>query len=313
MSSTYDETLADVYLVWLYFISYPQFTSCNCHGSVTILKNMENTQGFEQHLTQAGLSAEQARLYESLVKSGPSPASDAARRALVSRTLGYKVLGELIVLGLVDKKEDAGKVAIFTAAHPLKLKELIEKREQQAKDALTAIEGVLGQMTSEYNLAGGKPGVQFYEGMDGVRRVLDDSLTSKTEILEYVDVEVVEKRIKKLSDAYLEARGKRGIAKKLLVIDSDFTRGLYSKISEEAKSEVRAIKKGEMPFDVALMIYDGKISYLTMRAETPIGVIIADQSIYEMHRHLFLTLYEQAKPVQIPHNAEQSSDQKTSA
>jgi HTH-type transcriptional regulator, sugar sensing transcriptional regulator len=168
-------------------------------------------------------------------------------------------------------------------------------------------------MTSEYNIAGGRPGVQFFEGMDGVRRVLDDSLTSKTEVLEYVDVEVVEKRIKKMSDEYLEKRAKRGIAKKLIVIDSDFTRRLYATVTEEAKSEVRAINKGDAPFDVALMIYDGKISYLTMRAETPIGVIIADPSIYEMHRHLFLTLYEQAAPVQIPHSTDESSGRGTSA
>ena len=268
---------------------------------------MENTQTFEQHLVQVGLSGEQARLY------GPSLASDAARRATISRTLGYKVLGELIELGLVDKKEDVGKVALFTAAHPLKLKELIEKREQQAKDALVALDGVLGAMTSEYNIAGGRPGVQFYDGMDGVRRVLEDSLTSKTEILEYVDVEVIEKRIKKMNDDYLVARAKRGIVKKLIVIDSEFTRKLYATVEEEAKSEVRAIPKGDAPFDVALMIYDGKISYLTMRAETPIGVIISDPSIYEVHRQLFLALYVQAAPVQIPHNVDGPSGQKTSA
>ncbi|MBI4088891.1 hypothetical protein HY415_02240 [Candidatus Kaiserbacteria bacterium] len=274
---------------------------------------MEHTQTFEQHLVQAGLSGEQARLYESLVKNGPSPASDAARRAAISRTLAYKVLGELATLGLVEKREEQGKVTLFTAAHPLKLKELIEKREQAAKDALTALEGVLGQMTSQYNIAGGKPGVQFFEGAEGVRKVLEDSLTSKTEILQYADIEIIETRLKNINDDYLQARARRGIAKKLIVIDSDFTRRLYTTVTEEAKSEVRAIQKGDVPFDVSLQIYDGKISYLTLRAETPIGVIIADQSIYEMHRHLFLSLYEQAVPIQIPHSASSSPDQKTSA
>ena len=273
---------------------------------------MQNQQSFEQHLVQAGLSGEQARLYESLVRSGPSAASDTARRALVSRTLAYKVFAELAAFGLVEKREEGGKVALFVAAHPLKLKELIEKREQEAKDALAALEGVLGQMTSEYNIAGGKPGVRFFEGAEGVRKVLEDSLTSKTEILQYADIEIIETRLKKINDDYLQARARRGIAKKLIVIDSDFTRRLYATITEEAKSEVRAIKKGDAPFDVVLMIYDGKISYLTLRAKTPIGAIIADQSIYEMHRHLFLTLYEQAVQVQIPHNAGVSSDQKTS-
>lgn len=261
---------------------------------------METTQTFEQHLVQAGLSREQARLYESLVRNGPSLASDAARRAAISRTLAYKVFTELATLGLVEKREEAGKVAVFTAAHPLKLKELIEKREAEAKDALTALEGVLGQMTSEYNIAGGKPGIRFYEGHEGVQKVIQDSLTSKTDILQYADIEIIETRLKKESDENLRIRAKRGIRKKLLVIDSAFTRALYASATDEAASEVRALPKGDIPFEVTLLIYDGKISYLTMRNETPIGVIIADQSIYEMHRHLFLTLYEKATPIQIP-------------
>lgn len=274
---------------------------------------MENQQSFEQHLVQAGLSNEQARLYESLIKNGPSPASDAARRAAISRTLAYKVFAELGELGLVEKREEPGKVALFTAAHPLKLKEIIEKREQNAKDALVALEGVLGQMTSEYNIAGGRPGVRFYEGVEGIKKVVEDSLTSKTEILQYADVEVIETRLKQVNDEYLKVRAKRGISKKLIVIDSDFTRKLYASATEEAKSEVRAIQKGDAPFDVTLQIYDGKISYLTMRADTPIGVIIADQSIYDMHRQLFLTLYRHAQPIQTRHSGASSLGQETSA
>lgn len=297
LSSTYDGTGGDLYLAWLYSISYPQVTSCICHRSVTILRNMENTQGFQQHLTQAGLSAEQARLYESLVKNGPSLASDASRRASVSRTLGYKVLGELIGFGLVDKKEDAGKVAIFTAAHPLKLKELIEKREQQAKDALTALEGVLGQMTSEYNIAGGRPGVQFYEGIKGIREVAWDTLTAKEELRMFADVEAIRKYIPELNAEYVAERKKRGIKKKTIVLDTAGYRESL-KGGPPDLTDTRLIKTDQPPFRSDMHIYDGKVSYITFSDTRLIGIIISDPQIYATHKYLFDFVWEKAEVLQ---------------
>ena len=257
---------------------------------------MENKQTFEQHLVQAGLSNEQARLYESLIKNGPSLASDAARRAAISRTLAYKVFAELAALGLVEKREESGKVALFTAAHPLKLKEIIEKREQEAKDALTVLDGVLGQMTSEYNIAGGRPGVRFFEGPIGIQEVLSDSLRSKTEILSYVDVEKVEQYFREVNAEYLKKRERLNVQKRLLVLDTPFTRDLYQKdATANNVTHVRLLQPGKIPFGVALQIYDGRISYLTLtEKDNLIGVIIDNPQIYDMHRFLFETLYEKS-------------------
>lgn len=60
---------------------------------------------YEQPLQTAGLTRDQAALYEVLIKNGPLPASKAAQRAAISRTLSYKVLDELLEKKLVEKKE----------------------------------------------------------------------------------------------------------------------------------------------------------------------------------------------------------------
>ena len=126
---------------------------------------------FEQQLEQSGLTKNQAIVYEALLKTGAVPARAVLAAIPLKRGLAYKVLDELGKQGIVVKKEEPGKVAIFEPAHPSKLKEIAEQKEKQAKNAQIALDGILGQLVSDYSLAAGKPGVGFYEGKEGLEKV----------------------------------------------------------------------------------------------------------------------------------------------
>ncbi|MCK9379117.1 MAG: hypothetical protein M0P97_03150, partial [Candidatus Moranbacteria bacterium] len=60
----------------------------------------------------------------------------------------------------------------------MELRDFAEKKQQEARDAKLALEGVLPAIISEFNLASQKPGILFYEGEDGVKEVLNDNLAS---------------------------------------------------------------------------------------------------------------------------------------
>ena len=250
---------------------------------------------YQQSLIQAGFTKDQAAVYEALARSGPSHASDAARSAGLGRPLTYKILDELIAMGLVEKKDESGKVATFTPAHPLKLKEVVEKKLEAAKDAEVALDGVLGKLTSDFNLQSGKPGVRFFEGRDGIAECLNDALTSKTEIYSYVDIAEVEREIPDISREFAKRRQKLGLKKKNIGVDTPENRqeieGYYTDVTEE-----RLVPWKTTSFGTVMQIYDGKVSYFTLASPSKasaegghqmIGVIIADPHIYEMHRSLF--------------------------
>jgi sugar-specific transcriptional regulator TrmB len=260
----------------------------------------EATNSSKQSLVQAGLTPEQAGFYEALVASGPLPASKIAQKAHISRTLGYKVLGELEALGLVIKDDQPGKVALFTAAHPLKLKEVAEKRLEQAKDAKAALEGTLGKLISTFNLAGGRPGIEFYEGLPGVQQVLEDSLTAQSEIYTYADIESIEKYISDINKEYVRDREKLGIRKKGIALDTPFARKFLEGYAPSV-TEMKLIKYDVPSFHTVMQIYDGKISYITLSEQNLIGVIIADQRIYEMHRDLFLYMWNTTPELSAAH------------
>ena len=143
---------------------------------------MTSEMSYHPTLVASGLSINQSKLYESLVRHGRMPASRAARLANVPRTLGYKTLQELQALELVEKEDLPGKVATFVAVHPFKLKEIVDKRYAQAKDSKQAIEGVIGRLIAHFNTNSGTPGLRVLEGVGGVAELYEDELNENSPI-----------------------------------------------------------------------------------------------------------------------------------
>lgn len=249
---------------------------------------------YTETLKQAGLSEAQALVFQALLKEKEAKAGKLAKLLPLKRGLIYKALDELVSLGLAEKQEDPGKVALYRAKHPSALRSLVDEQEKGIRDAKHALDGLLPVLASDFNLHSSVPGVLVYEGETGIEEVLNDSLRAKEVIYSYVDVEAVEKNIGEINARYMKKRERLDIYKKLLVPDTPFIRDLYSK-EKSLVTEVRAIPMSMTPFQVTMQIYDGKVSYLTLAEDRKLGVIIENPQIYQMHKYLFEMLYEKAE------------------
>lgn len=98
-------------------------------------------------LIQSGLSEGQATIYEALIHYGPQKATKLAFLAGIPRTFSYKLLEELQGLGLVTR-EDSKKVTVFSPAHPLKLKEVLDRRQEELEKAQMAINKLISDFTT---------------------------------------------------------------------------------------------------------------------------------------------------------------------
>lgn len=249
---------------------------------------------YEDLLTKAGLSPDQARIYEILLKSGVMPASKASIKAGIKRGLGYKVIEQLVSMGLVEKIDK--KVALFTATHPSKIKDLIQKREDELRLINASLAGALGTMTSDYNLNSGKPNVQFFEGLDGIKKVLEDSLYSREEILSYADITSIQKYIPKINEWYVDQREKKQVKKRAILLDTKEARSILATY-HKGITDNRIIKLDNPPFESIMQIYDGKISYISLSDDHMIGTIIEDRAVYEMHKALFSFTWNKAENI----------------
>lgn len=247
---------------------------------------------YGQFLIQAGLTKDQAAVYQVLIQGGLTLARAINQKTGLKRGLVYKILEQLIELGLVEKREDLGKIALFAPTHPGILKKLIENRVQSMKNAEVALDGVMGKLVSDFNLISGKPNVQFFEGTAGIIKIADDSLTSTTEILSFIDNEAVNKYAPEINAEYVKRRRKEGIKKKMISVDGDYIRERIKGFDPET-TEVRVIPKN-FGFTTVMQIYDNKISYLTLDERRRVGVIIESPEIYQMHKTLFENTWDQA-------------------
>ena len=253
---------------------------------------------YTEEITAVGLSREQAVVYETLLKTGvASPVSVIAKaiptKAILSRPLVYKILEELLVLDLVEKDETSSKVARFKAKHPVAIMKVIDEQKSRIEHAKKQFLVTEGKLSSLFNLSAGKPGVQFFEGKDGVWEVLMDSLGATEEILTYADLEAIEKYIPELNAEYSVLREEKGVKKRGLVLDSKLARD-FLRSYDQATTTVKLIKENKklQNFNTVVQIYDQKVSYLTLTDQYLVGIIISDRFIADTHKYLFESLWE---------------------
>lgn len=247
---------------------------------------------YKDIFTQIGLSANEAIVYEYLLKNGESPAGVIIKKTPLKRGVVYNTLADLIKKELVlEKAKD--KIAFFSPNHPDILREFIDGQEAQIKKAKKTLEVNLPPIISSFNLVSGRPGVRYFEGIDGIKKVLADSLTASGTICAYSDIEAIVKYIDDINKDYVAKRDKLGIAKKGIVIDSPFARE-YLKNYHLQTTYTRFIDYKLYPFNSVMQIYDGKISYITLSDVSKIGVIIEDQNIFQLHKSIHEYMWERA-------------------
>ncbi len=250
----------------------------------------------ENLLIQAGLSEEQALTYQTLLEKGPQKASELSKWTGIKRGLVYKVLEQLESMSLVSKGGGKGAVATFSPAHPSLLLSNIERKEKEIALNKEILQSSIGSLASKYNLIIGKPNIQFFEGEEGVQKVLEDTLKTTDEVLTYLDIEIVEKYFKEINDEYVKKREKKGIKKRLLVVKNDYSNELFQTWHRDNPNffqvtNLKMVTTSLNDIEGAIQIYENKIGIITISNQNLISIIIEDDRINKLFKSMFEALY----------------------
>lgn len=242
---------------------------------------------------QIGLSDKEAVVYEALLGGKENSIAQLLHKVPeIKRANLYALLYALKEKGLVQEVEKKGK-KVFTPESPQKLVEFTEKREKEYKESKLNLESALPSLLSQFNLASGKPNVQFYEGAKGMEKVFFDSLRTTGEILTYVDSTIVHELFAEINAKYVKERYRLGIKKKIIGPESP-TLHETAKNANKELTQVRALPKEFGPFPTVMQIYDDYISYQTIENDVLVGIIIQDRRISTLSRQLFMFNWERA-------------------
>lgn len=250
-------------------------------------------------LKSLGLSDNQITVYLELLKNGDQKASAIARKTPLKRGLVYKILEELENMNLVVKESKAKEVTIFSPIHPNVLKGVAENQINQAQATQKNLENELGQLVSMYNLANNKPGVEFYEGIEGMKKVYNQILlnaTAEEGVLSFVKVlerETAPQTHTVLKN-YITERVQRNIPARDIAFGDEASKNLRKSDSGQLR-ETRIIPPGKLPFNFpgGELIICGNTLYLTsLENNTHVTVVITSQSITQLFKIFFYALWD---------------------
>lgn len=249
-------------------------------------------------LVTAGMDTKIAEIYLVLAQNGELDVPTILSFTALSRTTVYESLSELLAQGFVEYQKK-GRVALYRPVHPNKVYSLLQNKKNELTLLESELGGVVNALLGPFQLMQNKPGVRFFEGEEGFAEALHNTLSSKEEVCTFVDLLAVEKYVKEINDRYVEMRRKKRIPKRLLVLDTSENRAFMQKQGGDL-SDFRYLPKTIQAFQTGMQIYDGKISYLTLRKQNISAVIITDRDIYDFQKQMFDMLWNQAAHVMLP-------------
>jgi len=251
---------------------------------------------FENQLKNLGLTQTQSIVLDFLLEYGESRVREITKATPHPRGVVYKALEELAELNLIEKTENTKEVAKFKAKHPRGLEKILEEKELKLRQRQKTFEELLPSLISNYNLTINKPGVIFYEGEEGMRKILDDTLKSQTEVLLFLNVSALsqEEKFKTINDDYKQKRERAGVKKKIIRVGQKPANTFGQSTGKYAElTEIRYIEKELPAFKSSIQIYDNKISYQILDGENIISILAEDKNIYEMQKALFDLVWEE--------------------
>ena len=262
---------------------------------------MERLQ-LEQGLTQIGLSDKEAAALLNLLRYGTRTTSFIAKKANLNRGTAYVALHALLEKGLVVKSTRR-KVQYFTALAPRQLVEYLERRkreiesqQEQVLELLPALEEITNPLTT-------KPRIEFFDGVDGVRNAIEQTLQAEEKklraflslfdigeflgwdyLIDYTNRRIdagyaldVIRTLEKDEEAHERAK-ERNIHKR------------YFAASRKSRRAVRYISE-ELAFPISVYLYDDKVTLLSSQEES-FALTITSREYSQMQKKLFSLIWQ---------------------
>lgn len=245
-------------------------------------------------LERLGLSSNEAILYRALLEKPKSTARELLSWAPFPRTMLYHVLNQLRTRGLVSVSRDTG-VAHYVAEDPDHLYDMLAKREREVEVAFADVRDTIPQLKRVYRLAGKRPAVRIFEGVEAYQTVIDDMLSGVSEVRAYETFKAKKPGLE--SRASNEARRiRRKIRKHVLFFESKEALKFLAIRPYDDYTRFRCMREGDVaPFAADVALFDGRILYTTYQEYEPTAVLVEDQSLYIMQKNLFDSFWSRAR------------------
>jgi sugar-specific transcriptional regulator TrmB len=235
----------------------------------------------ESVLEKAGLSENEVAIYLATLKLGHGTVSEITRTAGVGRTYGYPILDSLTAKGLVSISGKKPKQEYF-AESPRKLFSYLEHQLESQKKVVGEMKDLLPDLVVLHNVED-RPKIRFYEGIEGIKEVYEDTLTSRGELIGFATYEELHKAMPNYFPEYYKRRAKAGVKGRAIITETPEAK-VRERLNKEEARTMRLIPK-EYYFYPEIDVYDNKVMIASWREK--LGITIESDEIADAMKKIF--------------------------
>lgn len=234
----------------------------------------------DEALKQFGLTEKEAKIYLALLELGVASVQKIAQKAQIARPTAYDVLESLRNQSLVSVFEK-GQKKQYSPTDPAII---LDKTRQKNKN----LEEIFPQLKALYNLPTEKPKVRFYEGIEGIRVILDEVLKEGRELCSIGSAEDIFGNLD-FFPAFVKKRVELGIQTKVILRDSKKAHE-RQKLGPKELREVKIIP-ADYQFHALMMIFGNKVVMISL-TKNYLALLIESQELAAMQKELFRLNWE---------------------
>lgn len=195
-----------------------------------------------EHLLQLfGCNQREASIYLQALILGPTTVQALSKSLKQNRITVHSATEQLIEKGFCYETRK-GKRRLLVAEDPNVLHRLLQKKENELTVLKENVNHFSTLISSLQTLSLGVPVVKFYEGKDGFRNMLEETLTATSEVLVFTDVDLFARAISaEYLENYFVRRAAKNIHTRLIYPPSKFGDSIVKR-SAQYKIQIRVLK-----------------------------------------------------------------------
>lgn len=249
-------------------------------------------EGLTSILESLGLSENEAVLYLAMLERQGSTVRELSVRAPFPRTMLYYVLNQLMRRGLVTARDEKSKKTVYTAEDPERLYDALSKKEKEFEKVTRDVRELVPKLKNRYRLAGKRPTVRMFEGLEEYQKALEDIFLSRPEEILSYEFLIQKKPGRDVRNAHDRGRLTKKILRRVLFSETEEALEILRSRRYDDHTQFRSIKK---KIEVDMTLYSGKILYTYYDTHEPSALLVEDMALYEMQKSLFETFWEVGK------------------
>lgn len=241
-------------------------------------------------LEKLDLSELEAKLYLTLLESGPQTVRDLAKRAGIGRTTSYPYIDLLLEKGLIMKNVKGVHTYVVASPPQESLKQILDQKTKTIQNIQKEFPEIISELNSSRNTSQiDNTEIRYYKGKLGVKKVYEEAVQSE-ELRSYAKIVVKDGLFPDNVEFFNQAFKKNeNLSIREIIYDSPLAQQLSPKVfSENERYDYKFMPPELKLTSEDILIYNGKVAIINYKSADNINcIILQSKDYYNNSKELF--------------------------